>query len=237
MLKFQQGNAKLTEKVNTFSLPAGYTCPYAKECKTKVVVIGDKKKIQDSKDCRFRCFAAVSEALFPNVYNARHHNLTLLKQAKTTKKMAALIQSSLAKPKKAERIHVSGDFFNQSYFNAWMNVAKNNPDRCFYAYTKSLPYWIKYLESNGSLPNNFVLNASFGGKHDDLIEQHNLKSVKVVFSEDEAKKLGLEIDHDDSHAMKDGPSFALLLHGIQPKNSKAALAKKALKGKGGYSWK
>ena len=54
----------------------------------------------------------------------------------------------------------------------------------------------------------------------------------VVFSEAEAKEKGLEIDHDDSHAAVPEwrhNSFALLVHGVQPKGSKAAEALKILK--------
>jgi hypothetical protein len=59
----------------------------------------------------------------------------------------------------------------------------------------------------------------------------------VVFSEREAQELGLDIDHDDSHAMKKGSSFALLLHGTQPKKSRASKALQSLRlaGWAGYS--
>jgi hypothetical protein len=53
-----------------------------------------------------------------------------------------------------------------------------------------------------------------------------------VFSEQEASDLGLEIDHDDSHAAdpsKVNKDFALLIHGIQPKGSDASEAIKTLK--------
>ncbi len=46
------------------------------------------------------------------------------------------------------------------------------------------------------------------------------------------RELGLEIDHDDSHAAVPewrNNSFALLVHGVQPKGSKAAEALKILK--------
>ena len=67
-----------------------------------------------------------------------------------------------------------------------------------------------------------------------------LRSAKVVFSEAEAEKLGLEIDHDDSHAARPSlrdQDFALLIHGTQPAGSEAAKALKELKGKGSYSRK
>ena len=73
---------------------------------------------------------------------------------------------------------------------------------------------------------------------DQLIEEKQLRSAKVVFSEAEAAELGLEIDHDDSHAARpslQGQDLALLIHGTQPKGTEAAEALKALKGKGSYS--
>lgn len=233
-LSFRTGNAKLTKKTNTFSLPAGKACPAAKDCKSMAIEGDDgKRTIQDGKDCQFRCFAA-SQEVCPNTFKARKRNFDLLLEARTATAMVDLIEASLLKPHDAERVHVSGDFFNQVYFDAWMEVACRNPDRCFYAYTKSIPFWVDRLND---IPENFELNASYGGHHDSLIEKHGLKSARVVFSEQEAIDLGLEIDHDDSLAMKPGPSFALLLHGTQPKGSEAAKAKKALGGKGGYSAK
>jgi hypothetical protein len=44
--------------------------------------------------------------------------------------------------------------------------------------------------------------------------------------------MNLEIDHDDSHAAdpsKKNNDFALLIHGVQPAKSRAALAIKQLK--------
>ena len=58
-----------------------------------------------------------------------------------------------------------------------------------------------------------------------------------MFSEQEAIDKGLEIDHDDSHAAFGKESFALLLHGTQPKGSAASQALSLLRkqGKRGYS--
>ena len=82
------------------------------------------------------------------------------------------------------------------------------------------------------------MTASYGGRKDELIETHELRYAKVVFSEDEAAGLGLEIDHDDTHAADmdtRDESFALLIHGPQPKGSDAGKAMRALKGNGSYS--
>jgi hypothetical protein len=82
-----------------------------------------------------------------------------------------------------------------------------------------------------SLP-NFILTASRGGRDDHLIVGHDLRESVVVFSEQEAYNKGLEIDHDDSHAARPDlaqNSFALLIHGVQPKGSIASEALKILK--------
>tara|TARA_Y100000588_G_C13657035_1_gene670431 strand:- start:15 stop:449 length:435 start_codon:yes stop_codon:yes gene_type:complete len=135
------------------------------------------------------------------------------------------------------RLHVGGDLFSPRYLQAWIDVAAANPDRLYYAYTKSIRYWVTHRQRIESTP-NLVLTASYGGRDDALIDQHGLRSVRVVYTEQEASAQGLPIDHDDSHAAdpdQRDASFALLIHGVQPKGSTAAAAKQALKGKGSYS--
>lgn len=235
ILKFSPGNAKLKHIPNV-SLLSGWACPFANECFTKV----DLKtgKIIDGPEQKFRCFSATQENVFTAVRNQRQHNFDLLRKLKTSQEMVDLIQASLPvkkKDEKAIRIHVAGDFFSQNYFDAWLTIAKNNPDRIFYAYTKSLTYWVNRL---GSIPDNFRLTASKGGRTDNLIQEYNLKFAQVVYSYEEAENLGFEIDHDDSHAYNnDNQSFALIIHGTQPAGSEASKANQALKNKGfmGYS--
>jgi hypothetical protein len=96
----------------------------------------------------------------------------------------------------------------------------------FYAYTKSLIYWVNYIKE---IPSNLVLNASEGGKLDAQILEHGLKFAKVVYSPEQAEELGLLIDHTDEAAYKTKESFALLIHGQQPKGSKASQSIKDLK--------
>ena len=251
MLKFSKANAKtqalandpeladyLTDKRKIYSLDllSGYSCPHAKQCLSKAVVQDNgKRKIRDGKHTQFRCFSASQEVQYTNVYNSRKHNFDLLRNLHHDD-MFYMIDDSLPKDAGIVRIHVAGDFFNQEYMHAWYAVALNNPRTLFYAYTKSLRYWLSVRE----FPElwNFVLTASYGGTHDHLIDEFNLRSAKVVFSEAEAAELGLAIDHDDTHAAKPtlrDDSFALLLHGTQPKDSEASKALKALKGKGSYS--
>lgn len=234
LLKFGKGNAKLSKLVHTFSLPAGWSCIGADKCLAK----SDPKtgKLKDGQNTKFRCFAASQEALYPSVRKARWHNFNLLRQAKTTNKMRDLILKSLPKNAKIIRIGVSGDYFNQQYFDSWLEVAKLRPKILFYGYTKSISFW---MARTNEIPKNFILTASEGGKQDDIIRKYKLRYAKVVFSPEEAKTLKLPIDHDDSHAMKPKGNFSLVLHGVQAKNSPAAKALSILKqrGIGGYSKK
>ena len=253
MLKFSKANAKtqalkndseladyLTGKRKIYSLDllSGYSCPYAEKCLSKAVQLPTgKRKIRDGKKTEFRCFSASQEVQYTNVYNSRKHNFDLLRKL-SCGEMVDMINQSLPTNAGIVRIHVAGDFFSQQYMEAWYTVALLNPNILFYAYTKSLRFWLAINEF--PVLHNFVLTASYGGTHDHLIDEFNLRSTKVVFSEAEAEELGLAIDHDDSHAAKPSlrdNSFALLIHGTQPAGSEASTALKKLKGKGSYSRK
>jgi hypothetical protein len=212
-------------KTATFALPAGYSCPGAKDC--LAWFDRDESKIKDGPEAQFRCYAASAEAAWSSVRKSVDRNLAILKNAKTAAAMADIIDMSLpSRFFERIRMHSDGDFFSQPYFEAWIRVARDNPDRTFYGYTKSLPLWVKLRET---MPANFILTASLGGKWDSLIAPNKLRSARVVFHPEEAERLGLEIDHDDSHARNPhGGDFALLLHNTQKAGSKAAAAKKRM---------
>jgi len=232
LLSFQKGNAKLGKLIYTFSIVSGYTCPFAKDCLARVDRLTGK--LTDGPHTQFRCFSASQEALFPAVRKSRWDNFEKIVNAIKNNTLVDLILKNIPKKATIIRVHVAGDFFNQAYFNAWMQVARNRPDIIFYAYTKSIGFWINQL---GNIPSNFKLNASYGGKQDNLIEQYNLKSVKVVYTVEQAGDM--IIDHDDTSAFMQDKSFCLLLHGVQPKGSEASKALSVLKKQGihGYGKK
>ena len=146
--------------------------------------------------------------------------------------MVNLICHSLPKKAKIIRIGASGDFYSQSYFDAWLDIAALNPGRVFYAYTKSIPFVVNRLDV---LPPNFKVVASKGGKWDDLIEKYKLRFAEVVFSKSEAKQKGLPLDKTDKLAYTGNKSFGLLLHNTQPADSLAAKAWQFIKKTvGGY---
>ena len=242
MAKFSKANAKIESlgqveslkpylagkrKVYSFDMLSGWSCPFAEQCLSKVSFENGHYSIQDGPKTQFRCFSASQEVAFPNVYRLRKSNFEAMRQYSRRWEFAEHLNNHMPKDLGICRIHVAGDFYNEEYFLGWLQVAAMNPSRLFYAYTKSLSYWVN---NKYSIPANFILTASYGGKWDKMIHEHGLRSSTVVFSVEQAEQLGLEIDHDDSHAADPTKaSFALLIHGVQPAGSEASKAIKQLR--------
>ena len=238
LLRFGNPNSKLKKLIKklgltlkTFTLPAGWSCPAAKDCLSRADKVTGK--IKDGPDTEFRCFAASAEATYPSLRKMVWHNFDLLKQALKLDQEAgfencphttALINKSLPKKFDIMRVHVGGDYFSKRYLRAWIDVARQNPDKIFYSYSKSLNFFLEW-----ALPSNLVLTASRGGKYDELIDVAGWKEALVVYSEQEAIDKGLEIDHDDTHAAFGKKNFALLIHGTQPAGSAASIALQKIK--------
>ena len=232
LLKMSKGNKKLSKDTLILSLPAGRTCPGADKCKSFVEISKDNKRtLKRGNDCLFTCFAASEELRYPNVYKSRKYNFDLINSYvlnNDLKGLTKLINESIQVKKKnvnKVRIHESGDFYHPLYLEAFKNVARINRDNIFYCYSKSLKLFL-----DNTLPNNFFLTASYGGKYDYLIKDNFKRFSKVVFSEAEAIRLGLSIDKDDSHCYMDKGKngFGLLLHGMQESGSVAAEALKVI---------
>jgi len=121
-------NGKQAAIANTFGLPAGknYSCPNA----TSV--------------CESVCYAGKLEKLFKGVKTNLLHNWELLKDA-DQETMEVLLSNMIndfiadcdkKSAPKLFRIHWDGDFFNDTYTNAWRNVITNYPNIKFWVYTR-----------------------------------------------------------------------------------------------------
>lgn len=121
-------NGKQASIANTFGLPAGksYSCPGA----TTI--------------CQTICYAGRMEKVFPSIRNSLLHNWSLLKDADGLT-MVMLITDMIDEfiadcerrnAPKLFRIHWDGDFFNDTYTNAWKFVIEKNPGIQFWAYTR-----------------------------------------------------------------------------------------------------
>lgn len=228
LLSISKDNAKLDHPY--FSLPAGYSCPFADKCKT--LVPRDRKKIDDKLIQQYgdvRCYAGSEEARYPDAQKMRWRNKDLLDQFDQQGKTDLILKSLKYFEQNhgkidVFRIHESGDFYDMEYFNSWLEVARQRPDILFYAYTKSLPFW---MERKADIPDNLKLIASVGGKRDNLISKYDLRHAVVVNSPEDAKKLRLPIDIDDTLAHNYDGNFALLIHGTQQAGTE--LSKQAYK--------
>jgi hypothetical protein len=191
--KFIKKKTYYTGVVYEWNLPTGFTCPMASECLVKVDRFSGKF---ENKSNAYRCYAASAER-FPAVRNHRWDNFDFVKGGGVPE---------IPKDCKAVRIHMSGDFFNQKYFDMWVKVAKDNPEVEFWAYTKSIQYWVNRIND---IPNNLVLTASYGGRQDYLIEKHNLKNV-IIYKNMSVVPKDRPIDNNDDYARTPNVNFALL---------------------------
>ena len=204
-LKFSKGNSYLGKGVWSFNLVSGTTCPYADTC----LAFTDREtgKLSKGKNMIYKCYSAAGER-YPNVRNLVWNNYELLKKASSMDEIVDLINKAFPKNAKAIRIHAGGDFFSQVYFDAWLEVISERPEVEFWAFTKSLPLWIKRINE---IPENLELIASYGGTKDYLIKEHGLKSALIVQNQTVADLLELEVDDNDRLArLKNGDSFALI---------------------------
>ena len=185
-----------------WNLPSGYSCPAAVECLAKA----DREtgKVWNGPEQTYKCYSAVYER-YPSVRNRVWANFESVR-GKSPVEVAMVLLGCFPKAERV-RIHTSGDFFSQDYFDGWLRVIRATPRVHFWAFTKSLPFWISRIDS---IPDNFVLTASMGGRHDDMVSQYNLKSATVVYSQREADELDLQIDTDDKLAAHGKDSFALM---------------------------
>lgn len=191
--KFIKNTKYYTGTVWEWNLPAGWSCPFAKECEVKVSRNTGKFDIAGGS---FRCYAASAER-FPAVREHRWKNYEYVTGGGSP---------SLPVGCENVRIHSSGDFFSQAYFDMWVKLCAEHPEVNFWAFTKSIPFWADRIEN---IPDNMILTASYGGRYDRLIEELNLKSARVYASLEEVPD-GMPIDNNDDWARVPNVSFALL---------------------------
>lgn len=192
-MKFVKNTRYYRGTVYEWNLPTGSTCPFALECKVTVDRHTGKFDIYRG---QYKCYAAGPER-FPGVREHRWKNFEHTKDGN---------KPILPKDCKAVRIHASGDFYNQKYFDMWVEIANENPNVEFWAYTKSLNYWIKRINE---IPNNLVLTASRGGRLDYLIDEYGLKNVTIFKSRFDVPN-GMPIDTNDDWARTSNINFALI---------------------------
>jgi hypothetical protein len=191
--KFIKKKNYYTGIVYEWNLPTGSTCPFANECKVTVDRLTGKF---DIKKGLYKCYAASAER-FPGVREHRWKNFELVKRG---------IQPTIPQDCRAIRVHMSGDFFNQDYFDMWLSIANKYHWIEMWSYTKSLRYWVNRINE---IPSNLILTASYGGREDHLIEEYNLKNV-IVYKTINEVPIDRPVDNNDDYARTPKINFALL---------------------------
>ena len=144
-------NKKLVPNENTrfliWSIPAIKTCP--NRCAA----------------CEKCCYATKSEKAYPGCLPARERNYSASMRDDFVDVMTAYIHKAAKHHlyRRAKRIvfrvHESGDFYSQEYYNKWIQIANNCSDiknLVFMAYTKS----IYFVAAGGAIPKNMVIRFS-----------------------------------------------------------------------------
>ena len=174
---FPNGNKKYKGNDETgfiiWSIPPVSTCPFSTE------------------QCRKNCYAVKAWRAYPTVRVARTANKESAAYPRIQQfidDVTAIIKylANTGKNKKRSRIivrvHESGDYFAEWYFDAWVQIARNCADDTrivFWSYTKSFEFLI-----GKQMPENFRVRASVWADTDqaqlDLIEQLNLPIYTAV---------------------------------------------------------
>lgn len=148
-INLSHGNKKLKNNARVSSLvwniPAIVTCPYATEHSKKY------------------CYARKAENVYPSCLPTRENHFAISRENDFVLRMIYTISVELDRPvnknkKVVFRIHESGDFYNASYTDKWVEIMRyfeNDKRIVFVAYTKS----VKFFDGL-ELPDNFRLLAS-----------------------------------------------------------------------------
>jgi hypothetical protein len=93
----------------------------------------------------------------------------------------------------AVRIHDSGDFFSEAYYNEWVNLAWDFPEILFYAYTKEVAL-TKSLEH--TFPSNLLICYSMGGRQDHLLDPDTDRHADVFPDLEAIEEAGYMSQHE-----------------------------------------
>lgn len=133
-LHITKGNMKLPKETLNFSLPPEESCPGA------------------TKECKKHCYAKKAYRIYPSTRVAWKENYKLSHHENFVVWM--IFELYEFRNWKQFRIHTSGDFYSQEYLEKWFRIARQFPQKIFYAYTKSL------LLDFSNKPKNFIVIAS-----------------------------------------------------------------------------
>jgi len=191
-----------------FDLPCGWTCPFAKDCRTKVIEVDGKRHAEMTG--KFQCYASKAELLYPSVYRKRQVNLAASKADNFAELMIGEIKSEAVK---IVRIHSSGDFYNGKYIEKWINIIESLPEVTFFGYTKDISVVLSLCSD--PIP-NWKMTYSYGGRDD---EEANKWNIPICYVDLHGERVGkmpvIDASRDsvaDYNYIMSGTTFAIRVH-------------------------
>tara|TARA_R110002020_G_scaffold365330_1_gene577539 strand:+ start:176 stop:778 length:603 start_codon:yes stop_codon:yes gene_type:complete len=192
--KMKKTSKENKAKIFNFSIPAyktkegKVTCPFADSCVKY-------------------CYAQKGNyTRFPVVQELMEQKYKISKTAQ----FIPLMNEEIRKKKATHiRIHDSGDFYSPTYLQKWVDIATQNNDVIFYAYTKSIKFFIDGLK----LPKNLKIIFSEGSKTDNLINTSKHRHARIFKSKELLNAAGyIDASTNDLKAITSNKKVGLVYH-------------------------
>jgi len=192
--KMKKTSKENKAKIFNFSIPAyktrsgKITCPFADSC------------------VKF-CYAQKGNyTRFPKIQDLMEQKYKISK----TNNFIPLMNEEIQKKKVTHiRIHDSGDFYSIAYLNKWVEIANDNKEVIFYAYTKSIPFFKGCI----NIPSNLKIIFSEGSKTDNLINTAKDRHARIFKSKELLKAAGyIDASNNDLQAITENKKVGLVYH-------------------------
>jgi len=192
--KMKKTSKENNAKIFNFSIPAyktrsgKVTCPFADTCVKY-------------------CYAQKGNyTRFPKVQDLMEQKYKISKTAE----FIPLMNEEIKKKKATHvRIHDSGDFYSPEYLKKWVQIANDNKEVIFYAYTKSIKFFVDGL----LLPKNLKIIFSEGSKTDDLINVAKDRHARIFKTVEELNAAGyIDASDNDLKAITSNKKVGLVYH-------------------------
>lgn len=172
--------------------------------------------------CAVGCYARSGTFRFKSSVVAHNEKYELSKTDTFVSEMVEEINRWLKKRNTKRlivRIHDSGDFYSVSYWNKWREIMlafQNETCVSFYAYTKQVSMFQNETKA-GTVPANFRLIFSQGGKQDSLIQIETERHARVFETLSQLEAAGyVDGSQDDTvAALGDSLKIGLIYHGVK----------------------
>jgi hypothetical protein len=192
--KMKKTSTENNARIFNFSIPAyktrsgKITCPFADTC----------VKYCYAQKGNYVRFPKIQQLMEEKYKITKQDNFILLMNEEIQKKKATHI-----------RIHDSGDFYSIKYLIKWVDIATQNKNVIFYAYTKS----IKFFKGSLPIPKNLKIIFSEGSKTDNLINTNKDRHARIFKDVTTLLNEGyIDASNNDLLAITDNKKVGLVYH-------------------------